>query len=116
MRLMQGLFLNGCNGGLAMFLGKRFGLGFTLLGFSFFSGNGLAQTYVPVYQDFYGTARWNSLEIALEKAQLNAIGYARVKNFGECVFVGYQWWRPNTYDPNYYEVTAAYTCVQYVRG
>ncbi|MBO9719893.1 hypothetical protein [Xanthomonas phaseoli] len=73
-----------------------------------FSGAALAESIV--YDDFYGTARYSTIEGALKLAQANALNEANRLQYSNCVFVGYQSKRPNFYDPDWFEVTAAYTC------
>ncbi|WP_140719813.1 hypothetical protein [Pseudomonas sp. Hp2] len=86
--------------------------GFLLLLFGlFFSGNVFAG-WVTVTADFYGTARWIGLENALAKAKDHAYQRAYLEGYRTCTFVGYQWYRPDFYNPNLYEVTAAYTCTK----
>ncbi|UZB29359.1 hypothetical protein [Xanthomonas phaseoli] len=95
---------------------RRRKVGAVLVALLLFSVSAFAQQSTIVYQDFYGTAQWNNLQLALQKAQANATNYAFVNGFQNCVFVGYQWYRPDLYNPNWYQVTASYTCSKAVLG
>lgn len=82
--------------------------------FCTFSGGALADSII--YDDFYGAARYSTIEGALVTARNNALSEAFRLGYSNCTFVGYQSRRPNFYDPNWYEVTAAYTCQKWVRS
>lgn len=78
---------------------------------SLFVGSASAEI---VYEDFYGTATGSPLGSALIQAQQNATEYARIKGYPSCTFVSYTWLRPNSARPEFYQVTAAYTCSKWV--
>ncbi|MBD4354643.1 hypothetical protein GUH03_03100 [Xanthomonas citri pv. citri] len=103
--LIKRIFVKNINGSKKKFLA-------IFVGMCAFSGAASGESIV--YADFYGTARYSTIESALEMAQANALNEATRLLYSKCVFVGYQSKRPNFYDPNWYEVTAAYTCQKWV--